>query len=211
LAARVDSVRSLADFLTAERVLGGAVALILHVGVVLLLASSIVFRIPDERPREPHIVALAPQLLPPPPPDVERIGLEDVITVRPRFRPRVTATPARQRRHGDPALAVWSYLCNRDLALSEAVRRDCPPFDFGELGLGLFDPLNRTGDVGALMGPDTTTMSLDEIGRKKGWFKPKHPWPGEGARAKGNDLGLPGHDPFEFLPKERSPIWGGKR
>jgi hypothetical protein len=190
-----------AGFFTTERVLGGAVALILHVGVLLLLASSIAFRMPDERAREPHIVALAPQLLPPPPPDIEQIGPQDVITVQPRFRPRAAATPARQRPQGDPALAVWSYLCNRDLALSEAARRDCPAFDFGQVGLGLFDPLNRTGDVGALMGPDTATMSLDEIGRKKGWFKPKHPWPAEGARAKGDDLGVPGHNPFAILPK----------
>jgi hypothetical protein len=46
-------------------------------------------------------------------------------------------------------------------------------------------------------------MSLEEAGRAKGWVKPKTPWPAEGARAKGNDLGLPGHDPFAILPKSK--------
>ena len=154
-----------------------------------------------EQSREPRIVALAPRG-DPPPPDVERLGSVDAVAILPRFRPR-HATTSPRRREGDPALAVWTYLCNRDGSLSEAVRRDCPEFQFGDVMLGMNQPLNRRGDIGALMSADTATMSLDEAGMTKGWMKPKRPWPAEGARAKGNDLGLPGHDPFAILPKSK--------
>jgi hypothetical protein len=162
-----------------SRALGLVLALALHALVVVGLAYSISFRLPIEPKMEPKIVALAPQLLPPPP-DVERIGPDDVITSQPRFRPREPLTPAQARRRGDPALAIWSYLCNRDSAISEAARRGCPAFDFGEVGLSLLDPLNRMGDVGALFGPDTTTMSLDEVGVARGWMKRSAPT-GQGA------------------------------
>lgn len=172
--------RPFAEFLTKERVLGGAVALILHVAVLLLLASSITFRVPEVRLVEQEIVALVPRV-PPPPPDVERIGPSDVAIAVPRFRPRMPAAVlSRQQRQGDPALAVWSYLCSRDLALSEAVRRGCPSFDFGAVGLGLLGPLNRSGDVGALFGADTATMSIDEAAVARGWIKPPPP-KGQGA------------------------------
>lgn len=188
--------------------LGLVVALVLHIAALWVLAQSISFQFAIERPVEPKIVALAPQLTPPPP-EVERLGPTDVKLTLPRFRPRVPlVVPQAQRRMGDPALAIWSYLCNRDYSLSEATRVFCPTDD-GGFDLGLLDPLNRRGDVGALFGPDTTTMSLDEVAKKKGWRKPKSGWQGNGARAKGNDLGLPGHDPFEILPEKRSKVWGG--
>jgi hypothetical protein len=121
------------------------------------------------------------------------------VTTLPRFRPRVpAAVPQRMRREGDPALAIWTYLCNRDFNLSEATRIRCPT-DFGSFDFGLLDPLNRRGDVGALFGPDTTTMSLDEVAKKKGWLKPNAPLEGAGARAKDSGVG-PGHDPFAILP-----------
>jgi hypothetical protein len=186
-----------------------ALAIGAHVLLLGALAVSMSFHFiePVERISEPKIVALAPRVLPPPP-DVEKFGPTDIVTTVPRFRPRVPAV-VRQRRPGDPALAIWKYLCNRDQALSEATQRNCPAFDLGNVGLGWNDPLNRTGDVGALFGADTTTMSLDEVARKKGWAKPKTPWPADGARAKGDDIALPGHDPFASLPKEKSRIWGG--
>ena len=106
----------------------------------------------------------------------------------------------RERRQGDPALAIWKYLCNRDSSLSEAVQVSCP-FQFGDVDLGLLDPLNRQGDVGAMFGADTATMTLDEVGKAKGWKRPKRAWSGDGARAKSDDLGLPGHDPFAILPE----------
>lgn len=159
--------------------LGLVLALALHALVVLALAYSIVFELPPAAPVEPRIIALAPKLLPQPP-DVDRVGPDDVITTQPRFRPRVPLTPAQARRRGDPALAIWSYLCNRDTAISEAVKRVCPSFDFGEVGLSLLDPLNRTGDVGALFGVDTTTMSLEEAGVARGWLK-EPPRTGQGA------------------------------
>jgi hypothetical protein len=178
---------------------GVAIALVLHVLALWALAASISFQLPVERAIEPpKIVALAPQLLPPPP-DVETLGPKDVVTTLPRFRPRVPAeVPQRVRREGDPALAIWTYLCNRDYALSEATRVRCPT-DLGGFDFGLLDPLNRRGDVGALFGPDTTTMSLDEVAKKKGWLKPKAPLEGAGARAKDSGVG-PGHDPFAILP-----------
>jgi hypothetical protein len=187
-----------------------ALALAVHALLFWGLAWSISFTFlePDEPIIEPKIVAVAPRLVPPPP-DVDRLGPTDVvIKALPRFRPRIP-TIARERRPGDPALAVWKYLCNRDFALSVATERACPAFHFSDVDLGMTDPLNRNGDVGALFGPDTTTMSLDEVAKKKRWTKPKMPWSQDGARAKGDDLGLPGHNPFDFLPKERSQIWGG--
>jgi hypothetical protein len=158
------------------------------------------FRTPDATQEliEPRIVALAPRDVPPPP-DVEKLGPADAVTTLPRFRPRL-GLPARQRREGDPALAVWKYLCNRDSSVGEAVRRDCPEFHFGDVMLGMRDPLNRSGDIGALLGADTTTMSLEEAGQVKGWIRPKIPWPTDGARAKADSLGLPGRDPFAILP-----------
>ena len=177
---------------------GVAAALVLHVLALWALAASISFQLPVELPPEPKIVALAPQLQPPPP-DVEKFGPVDIITSQPRFRPREAAVvPERQKREGDPALAVWKHLCNDDISLSLATRRECPP-NFGNVDMGALDPLNRTGDVGALFGADTTSMSLDEVAKKKGWLKPKAPLEGAGARAKDSGVG-PGHDPFAILP-----------
>jgi len=183
---------------------GIVIALVVHVAVLWALAGSISFQLPIERPPpEPKIIALAPQLLPPPP-DVEKFGPVDIITAQPRFRPREAAVvPERQKREGDPALAVWKHLCNDDISLSVAAKRDCPP-NFGNVDMGALDPLNRNGDVGALLGADTTTMSLEEAGAKKGWLKPKSGWQGNGAREKGNELGLPGHDPFAILPGHKT-------
>lgn len=193
------------------RAASAVIAIALHALIAWALVHSISFRLvePEERELEPRIVAVAPRIVPPPP-DVEALGPADVVMPPPRFRPRIPkqAPATSQRRMGDPALAIWKYLCNRDQALSDATRRACPSFDLGAVDLGR-DPLNRGGDVGALLGPDTTTMSLDEIGRKKRWFKPKSPWPAEGARAKPDELGLPGHNPFDILPKEKSRVWGG--
>jgi hypothetical protein len=143
------------------------------------------------------------------PPDVEATGPADVMLTLPRFRPRVPVVPPqRQKREGDPALAIWTYLCNRDASLSEAARVKCPT-DFGLFNFGLLDPLNRTGDVGALFGADTTTMSMDEVAKKKGWVKPKGGMPANGARAKSSEFGLPGDDPFAILPEKKSKVWGG--
>lgn len=180
---------------------GFAAALLVHAAAVWALVVSISFQLPVEvAPPEPKIVALAPQLQPPPP-AVETYGPVDVTVKLPRFRPRQpAAVPERQKREGDPALAIWSYLCNRDISLSEATRVGCPT-DFGNVDLSVLDPLNRTGDVGALFGADTATMSLEEAAAKRRWLRPKAGWQGNGARAKGNDLGLPGHDPFAILPQ----------
>lgn len=173
-------------------------AVVLHVVALWALAHSIWFEFPLEIRSEPKIVAVAARLTPPPP-DVEAFGPVDVIATLPRFRPRAPAlVPQRQKREGDPALAIWTYLCNRDGELSTAARVGCPT-DFSLVDMGLFDPLNRTGDVGALFGADTATMSLDEAAKKKGWLKPKPGWAADGARAKDSSVG-PGHDPFVFLP-----------
>lgn len=127
-----------------------------------------ILEVPDQM-SEPRIVALAPRDVPPPP-DVETFGAVDAIATLPRFRPRLGAM-ALQRREGDPALAVWTYLCNRDGSLSEAVRRECPEFRFGDAALGMNDPLNRSGDIGALLGSDTATMTLEEAAVSRGWIK----------------------------------------
>jgi len=186
-----------------RRSAGFAAAIALHLLIAWALINAISFRFvePKEEVREPQVVALVSRP-PPPPPEVEALGAANVVLPLPRFRPRIPkSVPGReQRRFGDPALAIWKYLCNRDMALSEATRRACPTFSLGDANLGMRDPLNSGDDIGALLGPDTATMSLQEAGRKKGWFKPKSPWPKDGARAQGDDLGLPGHDPFAILP-----------
>lgn len=176
-------------------------ALAVHVLALVGLALAISFQLPEREVVEPHIVAIAAP--PPPPPDVDTAGPSDAVAMVPRFRPRepLGVTPERRQHFGDPALAVWKYLCNRDLSLSDAVHRDCPEFNLGNVDLGVRDPLNRQGDSGVMLGNDSTTMSLEEAGRKRRWIKPGSEWQANGARAKSNDLGLPGEDPFAILPK----------
>ncbi|MFM9864833.1 MAG: hypothetical protein ACKVRO_14620 [Micropepsaceae bacterium] len=177
-------------------------ALVVHVLVLVGLAFSISFQPLKPPVIERQIVAVVAAPPPPPPPDVETFASEDAPVMVPRFRPRqpVGVAPERRQRFGDPALAVWRHLCNRDPALGEAVQRACPE-DFGTVDLSVRDPLNRQGDSGIMLGNDSTTMSLEEAGRKKGWVKPASPFQANGARAKPNDLGLPGEDPFAILPK----------
>ncbi len=146
-----------------------ALAFLIHALIIWGLANSLFFRLPEEQKTEPKIVALAPRFVPPPP-NVSKLGPTDVITALPRFRPRTPVAPP-QRRQGDPALAIWSYLCNRDFSLSTATQRACPQFNFSDLTLGVLDPLNRAGDIGALFSPDTATMSLDEAAVARGWIK----------------------------------------
>ncbi len=176
-------------------------ALAIHVIALVALGLSISFHLPETAPVEPRIVAVT--MPPPPPPDVEVFGAIDAPVMIPRFRPRMPLglSPERRQRTGDPALAVWKYLCNRDHSLGEAVRRDCPESDFSAVDLSVRDPLNRQGDSGVILGNDTATMSLEEVGRKKRWIKPGSEWQANGARAKPNELGLPGEDPFAILPK----------
>jgi len=158
-----------------------ALAVLIHVLVFWGLANSLFFRFPEERKAEPKILALAPRIVPPPP-SVTKLGPTDIITALPRFRPRVSAVSP-QRRQGDPALAIWTYLCNRDLTLSAATQRACPD-DFGAVSLGVLDPLNRAGDVGALFGADTATMSLEEAAVARGWIKPPPPKGQQGLAGK---------------------------
>jgi hypothetical protein len=174
----------------ARRTIAFAVALVLHIAILWALAASISFRFeePDEVKSEPKIIAMAPRVTPPPP-DVVQIGPIDIETQRPRFRPRVPVI-SRQIQEGDPALAVWRYLCNRDYALSAVVKVACPqpPAD---VNLGLLAPLNRRGDTGIMFGPSTKTMSLDEAGVARGWTKPK-PMQGQGMLLdKTDNSGVP--------------------
>jgi hypothetical protein len=170
-----------AEFLTAanrsrERLVAAtALALALHVLALWAFVSSMTFHFvdPEERKPEPKFVAVAPRIVPPPP-DLTRIGPIDVVKTQPRFRPRLPAM-VREQVLGDPALAIWKYLCNRDYAISDATQVGCPSFSLGSIGLGVLDPLNRTGDVGALFGADTTSMTLDEAAVARGWIKPPPP------------------------------------
>lgn len=186
-----------------------AVALVLHAAAFVALGYSISFRLQIEEVREAEIVLLAP--VAPPPPDVRELGPVDAVVAVPRFRPRMPAqlSSTRQRRYGDPALAIWKYLCNRDGRLSEATRSVCPELEMGEVGIGLFDPLNRTGDIGALLGPDTATMSLEEAGAARGWLKapPAKGQSGLAARTDKSDTG-PAADRLGPLPWEVGPNKG---
>jgi hypothetical protein len=180
----------------------------IHVLALVGLAFSISFTVPELPPVEPQIVAVAAP--PPPPPDVEVFGETDAPVMIPRFRPRqpLGVTPELRQRYGDPALAVWRYLCNRDPALGDAVRQACPD-DFGTVDLGLRDPLNRQGDAGVMIGNDTATMSLDEAGVARGWIKPP-PKRGQSALVgKADRVNQPaGPSLFEDLPSLKPPTEG---
>ncbi len=184
----------------------GAVAV--HVAAILALAYSISFQMSVPDAIEPRIVAVAPPQ--PPPPDVDRFGANDTASLMvPRFRPRVPLgiNPEAQRT-GNPALAVWRYLCNRDMALSEAAQRDCPE-GFSSVDMGVRDPLNRQGDAGIMLGAETATMSLEEAGVARGWIK-KRPRKGQGALAEKTDqIDQPrGPELFEDLPSLKGPTEG---
>jgi hypothetical protein len=185
----VVSDKFLGDNSFIERMRGGrrtgvafALAVVVHALVLWGLASSFLFRFPEEPRMEPRIVALAPRIVPPPP-NVSKLGPTDIVMALPRFRPRALAVVP-QRRYGDPALAIWTYLCNRDFSLSIATQRACPEDRFGNVTLGVLDPLNRNGDIGALMGPDTATMSLDEAAVARGWIKVPPPKGQQGLAGK---------------------------
>lgn len=195
-----------------------AVALALHGLVLVVLAYSISFQLPAPESTEPRIVAVAQRPVPPPP-DVSELGDVDAVTALPRFRPRSPATisVARHRQYGDPALAIWKHLCNRDQTLSVATARDCPP-NFGQVDLGAFDPLNRTGDVGALFGAGTATMSLEEAAVARGWIKMPPP-KGQSGLANRTDKSHadPAADRFGPMPwdvgssKGATPTWSKDR
>lgn len=61
----------------------------------------------------------------PMPPSVEEIIPIEPIAVAPKVRVRPAAGTGPK---GDPAKAVWAYLCNRDSAVGEIVDRACPQF-----------------------------------------------------------------------------------
>ncbi|MCE9521026.1 MAG: hypothetical protein K8S25_01180 [Alphaproteobacteria bacterium] len=96
-----------------RRGLSFGIALCVHAVVLFALVSLVSprFSEPPERKSEPRIVAVAVRIAPPPP-NVDLFGPEDVVLAQPRFRPRAPMV-VRQQRKGDPALAVWKYLCNR--------------------------------------------------------------------------------------------------
>jgi hypothetical protein len=186
----------------------GAVAV--HVAVILALAMSMSFQLSVPEAVEPQIVAVAAP--PPPPPDVRTLSPTDAVALMvPRFRPRepLGVNPEARQRFGDPALAVWRYLCNRDSALSDAAQRDCPDAGFGSVDMGVRDPLNRQGDAGIMLGADTSTMSLEEAGVARGWTK-KRPPTGQGAMAdKTDQINQPrGPELFEDLPSLKGPTEG---
>jgi hypothetical protein len=165
-------------------------ALAIHVVAIVGLVLSISFQPPVPEVAEPRIMAVS--AAPPPPPDVETLGPVDVPVMVPRFRPRepLGVTPQDRQRFGNPALAVWKYLCNRDMALSEAAQVACPENDVGLADTGLRDPLNRQGDAGIMFGTDTSTMSLHEAGVKRGWIK-KPPASGQSGLAAKTDQTIP--------------------
>ncbi len=181
-------------------------ALVVHVLALAGLALSISFQVPVFDPVEPRIVAVASP--PPPPPDVEAFGDTDAPVMLPRFRPRqpLGVTPERRQRYGDPALAVWKYLCNRDLTLSDAAQRECPEFDLGNVDLSVRDPLNRQGDAGIMLGNGTATMSLDEAGVARGWMKRPPPKGQSGLASTTDQVGQPeGPELFKDLPSLKPP------
>ena len=183
------------------------VAVVIHVLALVGLALSISFRAPELAVVEPQIVAVA---LPPPPPPLDAAGANDAPMMMPRFRPRepLGLTPEVRERFGNPALAVWRYLCNRDPALGAAAQRACPE-GFGTVDLGVRDPLNRQGDAGVMLGNDTATMSLEEAGVARGWIKPPPQRGQSGLAGKTDQVDQPaGASIFKDLPTLKAPTEG---
>mgnify|MGYP001021390272 CR=1 FL=1 len=192
------------------RVLPAAFAIGIHLVALWILAVSISFTfVAAEKP--PEIVALV--AVPPPPPLVRELGPTDAIMTMPLFRPRVPLglSVDQVQRFGDPALAVWKYLCNRDDTLAPAVRRNCPAPAFGSVDMDGRAPLNRQGDSGVMLGAETRTMSLQEAGVARGWIK-KPPARGQsGLAGKTDTVNQPdGPEIYKSLPSlkheaERAP------
>ncbi len=189
------------------RMLGAtALAAGVHAVVLWVLAWSISFSFTAPEVRPPEIVALVK--VPPPPPEVRALGPTEAITTMPLFRPRTPLglTSEQQERYGDPRLAIWKYLCNRDESLSEAVRIGCPAPNFGAVDMGSLAPLNRQGDAGVLLGADAKTMTLDEAAIARGWMK-KPPQAGQsGLSGKTDRVDQPdGPELFKSLPTLKHP------
>lgn len=178
-------------------------ALVVHVLVLVGLAFSISFQPLKPPAVERQIVAVVAAPPPPPPPDVETFASEDAPVLVPRFRPREPRglNPEAQRRHGDPALAVWKYLCNRDRTLGDTVKRECPEFEFGGLDMNVRDPLTRRGDAGVMVGNGTATMSLEEAAVARGWIKAPPPRGQSGLASTTDQVNKPkDHELYEDLP-----------
>ena len=178
-----------------------ALAIGIHAAVLWVLASSISFTFVEPDNPAPEIVTLA--TVPPPPPEVRELGPTDAITTMPLFRPRVPLglSVDDQQRYGDPALAIWKYLCNRDEALAPAVRRNCPMPTFGSIDMDGRAPLNRQGDAGVMLGADTSTMSLEEAGVARGWVKKPPPRGQSGLAGKTDTVNQPDElDIYKSLP-----------
>lgn len=183
-----------------------ALAVAIHLVALWILGSSISFSFVEPDKPAPEIVTLA--TVPPPPPEVRELGASDAITTLPLFRPRVPLglSVDDQQRYGDPALAVWKYLCNRDESLGPAVRRDCPAPTFGSIDGDIRAPLNRQGDAGVMLGADTRTMSLEEAGVARGWVKKPPPRDQSGLAGKTDTVNQPeGPEIFEDLPSLKPP------
>ena len=172
-------------------------ALAFHVLAIGALALAISFQLPQPEVVEPRVVAIATK--PPPPPDVEVAGpANDVLLMSPRFRPRepLGVPPEVREKSGSPGLAVWTYLCNKNDTLSEAANKACPPETFGTADMSVRDPLNRQGDAGVMFGAETSTMTLQEAGIKRGWMK-KPPAQGQSGLAETTDQpDIPGQAEF---------------
>ena len=149
----------------------------------------------------PEIVTLV--AVPPPPPEVRALGPTEAITTMPLFRPRVPLGMSvdQQQRYGDPALAIWKYLCNRDDTLAPAVRRDCPAPTFGSIDEDMRAPLSRQGDAGVMLGAETRSMSLEEAGVARGWTKKPPPRGQSGLANKTDTVNQPeGPEIYKSLP-----------
>ena len=176
-------------------------AVAVHLAALWILAFSISFAFVEPEKKPPDIVALVQ--VPPPPPEVRVLGPADAITTMPLFRPRepLGLSVDEQQRFGDPALAIWKYLCNRDDTLGPAVQRDCPSPTFGAVDMDGHAGLNRQGDSGVMLGADTRTMSLEEAGVARGWIK-RPPKKGQSGLADKTDtVNQPaGPEIFKDLP-----------
>ncbi|MCE9521027.1 MAG: hypothetical protein K8S25_01185 [Alphaproteobacteria bacterium] len=88
-----------------------------------------------------------------------------------------------------------------------AVQRGCPEFQFGDVNLGLLDPLNRSGDSGVLLGADTKTMTLEEAGVARGWITRPAPKGQSALAGKTDTVNQPrGPEIFDMLPTLKHPI-----
>ena len=184
-------------------------AVAVHALLLWLLAGAIALQMETKPEGEPVPNVQVMTRYVPPPPDLSQAGVGAHLVQLPRFRPRQINAIRWGYGTGDPALAIWRYLCNRDISLSDATDTACPSASFNDVDMAILEPLNRRGDSGAMLGADTVTMSLEEAGVAKGWIRPRRA-SGQSRLVSATDTRTvpSASELFEDMPELQHPVEG---